>query len=444
MSKLTGKTVAHITLGCKVNMYDTQGMIEILENHGARAVDISERATEPAAESADIYIINTCTVTNLGDKKSRQAIRKVSKWNPDAVIVVCGCYSQIDPEAVRAIEGVDIVLGTKDRQRIAEFICQYLESQEQKNYVGSVDTQTEFEDLSISEASGKARAYIKIQEGCDNYCAYCIIPYARGRVRSRAKESILTEAIKLTEVGVQEIVLAGINIGNYGKDKVGEGPSLSGIIRELHEIQGIRRIRLGSIDPNSITDEFLKALSDCPKLCDHLHLSLQSGADKTLNAMNRHYSASHYSNMVAKLRAIRPNIGITTDVIVGFPGENEDDFTVSYDFVKAMEFSGVHVFPYSSKIGTKAASMDGQVPSKIKNERAKIMGELSHMLCEKFAKKFVNTKIEVLFEQGIGNNVFEGHTSNYIVVRCDSEIDLRNQIKEVECVYDREGCLYGK
>ena len=434
---LEGKTFAHITLGCKVNMYDTQAMVEILKNCGARVVEFSGRM----GELADIYIINTCTVTNSGDKKSRQAIRKAAKLNPNAIIIVCGCYSQIAPEGISVIEGVDIILGTKDRARIAEFIIQHLEGTAQKNFVSCVSDESEFEELNINETSGKARAYIKIQEGCENYCAYCIIPYARGPIRSRDKNAILAEAKRLVGAGVKEIVLAGINLGNYGKDRGGFNSNLSEVLYALNELDGIERIRLGSIEPDAISDEFLDTFRDCHKLCDHLHISLQSGSDNTLRAMGRRYSTNDYSAIVKKLRAIRPEIGITTDIIVGFPGESDEDFMDSYNFVEQMEFSKVHVFPYSKKEGTTAAKMDRQVPSISKTDRAKKMCILADTLSKNFAKKFEHTKLSVLFEQEVGNNLFEGHSSNYIIVRHESDVDLTNKILETECIYDADGCM---
>jgi len=441
MSKLAGKTATHITLGCKVNMYDTQAMLEILERHGMIVMDFSQVTTKPMARPADVCIINTCTVTNSGDKKSRQAIRKAAKLNPNAIIVVCGCYAQVEAESVRAIDGVDIILGTNERMKIAEFIESYLEDAEQKNFVTDIGEQSEFEDLNISSASSNTRAYIKIQEGCENFCAYCIIPYARGKIRSRAKDSILAEATRLAESGVKEIVLAGINVGNYNKDKTDDSPNLSALIRELHEVPNVERIRLGSIEPDAVDERFLEVLKDCPKLCDHLHISLQSGADTTLKAMNRYYNTSDYREMLAKLRDIRPNIGITTDIIVGFPGESDADFIDSYNFVKEMAFSSVHVFAYSPKAGTKAALMENQVPQAVKNERAKVMGELANELCEAFAKKFEHVSLSVLFEQGVGNNVFEGHSSNYIVVQKSSDVDLRNRILDVCALHCGNGVL---
>jgi len=437
MSTLNDKTVAHITLGCKVNMYDTQAMIEILKNNGAHVVDFEDRA--------DIYIINTCTVTNFGDKKSRQALRKAAKLNPEAVIVACGCYSQVDSETVKAIDGVDILIGTKDRMRIAEFILQYLEGKKQKNFVSNISNQTEFEDLSISNSPDKARAYIKIQEGCDNYCSYCIIPYARGPVRSRNPDNVIIEAKKLAASGCKEIVLAGIHVGNYGKDiNDGRGINLAGILRELHEIDGIERIRFGSIEPRSVTDELLKVFADCHKLCDHVHLSLQSGCNRTLTAMNRRYNTAEYEAVVTSLRAIMPDLGITTDIIVGFPEESDKDFQESLAFVKRMGFSKVHVFPYSPKTGTKAALMDNHVPSQIKSERAKEMSALGDALAHDFAKRFEQTKLPVLFEQAVGQNIYEGHSRNYLVVRQQSTIDLTNQILEVEIAHAEGSLLHAR
>ena len=434
MPVLKGKTFAHTTLGCKVNTYDTQAMAEILKNHGCIAVSFEDRA--------DIYIINTCTVTNSGDKKSRQALRKAVKLNPEAVVVACGCYSQIHPEAVKKIEGVSILIGTQDRMRIAEFISQYLEGREQKDFVSDISDQKEFEDLTISSMDKRARAYIKIQEGCDRYCTYCIIPYVRGRVRSRLPENIISEAKRLSASGCKEIVLTGIHIASYGKDI--EGTDLVKILYALHEVEKIERIRFGSVDPLAVTDELLDAMGNLPKICDHMHLSLQSGCDKILQAMNRRYNTAEYSAAVEKLRSVMPGCGITTDIIVGFPGESDKDFEESLEFVKLMGFSKVHIFPYSPKAGTKAASMENQIPSYVKEGRARLMGELGAALAQDFAKKFENTKLKVLFEQKIGNNLYEGHSTNYIIFRQESTADITNNILEVEASHAKEGCLCGK
>jgi len=432
-SKLKDKTLAHITLGCKVNMYDTQAMVEILENHGCKLVDFEERA--------DIYIVNTCTVTNLGDKKSRQALRKALKQNPGAIVVACGCYSQVEPDTIKKINGISIILGTHERMRVAEFIIQYLEGKEQKDFVSGISDQREFEDLNISTSGEKSRAYIKIQEGCDRFCAYCIIPYARGPVRSRKAESVIAEAIRLVKAGRKEIVLSGICLAGYGKDM--EDMNLVKIISALNNVEGIERIRLGSLDPISVTDEFLETFFNLPKVCDHLHLSLQSGADRTLKAMNRKYDTQAYYNTLQKLRKAMPDIGITTDIIVGFPGESDDDFMKSLEFAKQMQFSRIHVFPYSPKKGTKAAVMDNQITAKIKEQRAKAMAEIASQSAGNFAKKFEHKKLKVLFEQKTGNNIYEGYSTNYITFIVKSERDIENQILEAEAAYAKDGCLYG-
>jgi len=433
LSTLNNKTVAHVTLGCKVNMYDTQAMVEILENHGCRVVDFEE--------CADIYIINTCTVTNFGDKKSRQALKRAAKRNPKAVIVACGCYSQIEPETVKKIEGVCLLLGTQERKHIAKFIIQYLENKEQKNFVSKITNQREFEDLNISTTGGKARANIKIQEGCDRYCAYCIIPYVRGPVRSRRPESIIREAERLARLDCKEIVLAGICLAGYGKDL--EDMGLDKLLYELNEIEGIERIRLGSVEPLMLTDKLLETMGRLPKMCDHLHISLQSGCDKTLKAMNRRYSTEQYKTTVDKLRAILPKVGVTTDIIVGFPGETDNDFKESLEFAGLMEFSRIHVFPYSAKAGTKAAAMNNQISAGAKEQRAKEMGKLAAAAATKFSEKFEHKKLRVLFEQKIGKTMYEGHSTNYITFRQESDVNIENQILEVEAAYVKEGCLYG-
>ena len=415
---LKDKTLASLTLGCKVNMYDTEAMVEILVNHGCSIVEFDKKA--------DIYLINTCTVTNFGDKKSRQILRKAHRLNPDAVIVACGCYSQVEPEKVAAIEGVNIVLGTQDRIRIAEFICQYLEGKRQADFVSNISNRREFEDLSVNNMGDKTRAYLKIQEGCDRFCTYCIIPYARGPVRSRAPESVLAEARRLSDNGFKEIVLTGIHIASYGKDI--KSTNLCEILKQIHEIEKIKRIRFSSIEPNVVTNEFLETISALPKICDHFHLSLQSGCDRTLQAMNRRYTAAEYLESVNKLRHIMPNAGITTDIIVGFPGESDEDFQQSLDFVKKAELSRIHVFPYSAKTGTKAAVMADQIPSALKEERASIMGLVGEELANDFAKKHVGKDLSVLFERNISENIYEGHSTNYISVRHYSTEPLENEI----------------
>jgi len=430
---LKNKTLAHITLGCKVNMYDTEAMVEILVNHGCSIVDFDDKA--------DIYLINTCTVTNFGDKKSRQILRKAHRINPDAVIVACGCYSQVEPEKIAAIEGVSIILGTQDRIRIAEFISQYLEGRKQADFVSSISNQREFEALTVDNMGDKTRAYLKIQEGCDRFCTYCIIPFARGPVRSRAPESVIAEAIRLSENGFKEIVLTGIHVASYGKDI--KNTNLCDILKRIHEIDNIRRIRFSSIEPNVVTDEFLETISSLPKICDHFHLSLQSGCDNTLKAMNRHYTANGYLEAVNKLRKIMPDAGITTDVIVGFPGEGDEDFLESLAFVKKAQLSRIHVFPYSAKTGTKATSLPNQIPPRIKEARAKTMSEAGEYLANEFAKKYIGKSLEVLFERNIGDNLYEGHSTNYITVRQYSPQSLENEVIILNPDRCKSGILYG-
>ena len=429
---LKGKTLASLTLGCKVNMYDTQAMVEILVNHGCRIVEFEEKA--------DIYLINTCTVTNFGDKKSRQILRKAHRLNPNAVIVACGCYSQVEPEKVAAIEGISIILGTQDRIRIGEFICQYLEGRKSADFVSNISSQREFEDLSINTQRDKTRAYLKIQEGCDRFCTYCIIPFARGPVRSRQPENVIAEAARLSENGFKEIVLTGIHVASYGKDI--KNTNLCDILKQISKIDKIQRIRFSSIEPNVVNDEFLDTISSLPKICDHFHLSLQSGCDKTLQAMNRHYTAFEYLKSVNRLRSIMPQAGITTDIIVGFPGESDEDFHESLEFVKKAQLSRIHVFPYSAKTGTKAAVMLNQVPPKIKEERAKIMGEAGEKLTQTFAEKHIGKDLSVLFEKKIGDKTYEGHSTNYITVRQNSPFSLENELTVLRATHCENGILY--
>jgi len=431
-SQLKGKTLASLTLGCKVNVYDTEAMVEILVNHGCSIVGFDR--------GADIYLINTCTVTNFGDKKSRQILRKAHRLNPNAVIVACGCYSQVEPEKIAAIEGVSIILGTQDRIRIAEFICQYLDGRKQADFVSSISNQREFEDLSVENMGERTRAYLKIQEGCDRFCTYCIIPYARGPVRSRQPESVIAEARRLSENGFKEIVLTGIHVASYGKDI--KNTDLCDILKRIHGIEKIQRIRFSSIEPNVVNGEFLDTIASLPKICDHFHLSLQSGCNRTLKAMNRHYTAEEYLDAVTKLRGIMPQVGITTDIIVGFPDERDEDFQESLEFVKEARLSRIHVFPYSPKTGTKAALMANQISNHLKEERAKTMGEAGEYLANKFAEDNIGKKLKVLFEKNIGENIYEGHSSSYITVRQYSPHSLENEIVVLNPLRCENGILY--
>ncbi|MDR2898714.1 MAG: tRNA (N(6)-L-threonylcarbamoyladenosine(37)-C(2))-methylthiotransferase MtaB [Clostridiales bacterium] len=419
-NSLKGKTLASITLGCKVNMYDTEAMVEILMANGVIGVPFNERA--------DIYLINTCTVTNLGDKKSRQMISRAKSKNPNALVIACGCYSQVAPDKISET-GADMIIGTKDRARIAEYVIGYFSGEFNRDMVSDIMDQREFEDLSVSGLMEKTRAYIKIQEGCDRYCSYCIIPYARGPVRSRLPENVIKEAQRLSDKGFKEIVLTGIHVASYGRDL--GNISLIGILKQVHGVENIKRIRMSSIDPVAVTPEFVEAVKDMPKICGHFHLSLQSGCKKTLTDMNRRYTPEDYEKAVRLLRSVLPEAAITTDIIVGFPNETEEDFKESCDFVERIGLARLHVFPYSPKSGTTAAVMDNQINADVKEERAKIMGGLSLTLQEKFIDSQIEKQQGVLFERYLGNNEYEGLTSNYINVKMVSGENVENEIVKV-------------
>ncbi len=399
--------VAFYTLGCKVNQYDTEAMIEIFEDSNYEIVSISE--------VADIYVINTCTVTSLSDRKSRQFIRRCKKLNNDSKIVVVGCYAQTSPDEVMAIDGVNLIIGTNDRSRIVELV-EGINSNEKINYVNNIMSVNEFEELSIDKVSSKTRAFLKIQEGCNQFCAYCIIPYARGPIRSRLLDNVVSEVERLSHNGFKEVVLTGIHIASYGKDL--KNTSLIDVIKEVHNIEGIERIRLSSIEPTLLTENFVNEISKLHKFCHHLHISLQSGSNNTLKRMNRKYSTEEYEALIKGVRMSIPNIAITTDIIVGFPGETEAEFNETYDFLKKMAFSQIHVFKYSPRKGTPAAEFQDQIPSKTKNIRSDKIINLGNQLMTEFRSEFIGSKRKVLFEDNYDkdNNMIAGLTDNYIRV----------------------------
>lgn len=416
------KSVASYALGCKVNQYESEAIAELFSAKGYEIVNIDDEA--------DIYVINTCTVTNFGDKKSRQLIRKVKRQNPNSIVVVAGCYAQTAPDEIMKIEGVNLVIGTKGREKIVEIIENYSCDNGVTNMVGEIMQEHEFEALEIQRLTNRTRAYLKIQDGCSQFCSYCIIPYARGPIRSRAPEEVMKEINILAENGFKEVVLTGIHVASYGKDL--KNIKLLDIIKMVHNVDGIDRIRLSSIEPNIITEEFLDGIIRLNKMCRHFHLSLQSGCEKTLSAMNRKYTSSKYMESINLLRQYIPDVAITTDMIVGFPGESEEDFIESYEFAKNVGFSKIHVFPYSPKKGTSAEKMGGQIPNSIKSQRSKKLIELSDKMSKGFISKYVGETVEVLFEQEIETGIYEGHTSNYIKVNVHSEKDVRNQILNVD------------
>lgn len=427
------KVVSTYTLGCKVNQYETEAMVEMFEKAGYESVSHDE--------VADIYIINTCTVTSLGDKKSRQFIRKAKKTNDNSVIAVVGCYSQIAPNEVSLMEDVDIVLGTNERKRIVDFCEHFIHDRKKINAVQNIMDVDEFEELSIDTVKDRTRAYLKIQEGCNQYCSYCIIPYARGRIRSRKIDNIEAEVKKLCKNGFKEIVLTGIHIASYGKD-LGD-LRLIDVLERIHDIDGLERIRLGSLEPTLVDEEFMQRMSKLSKVCDHFHLSLQSGCDKTLKRMNRKYTTAQYSEIVDIIRKYMPNAGITTDIIVGFPGETDEDFKITCDFVRKIKFSKIHVFKYSPRKGTPAARYEDQVDGSIKTQRSKALSDIAHDLNKEFLNNFIGSKVKVLFEQ-TAQDMIKGHTTNYIEVVAKGSKDLLHNIVDVKIQKTQDEMLFGE
>ena len=416
------------TLGCKVNQYETQALKEQLEKMGYEIVEENQ--------FADIYIINTCTVTNLSDKKSRQLIRRAKRLNEDSVVVVIGCYAQVSPEEVKAIEGVNIVAGTNEKNNVIKYIEDYYKDDRQLVKVQDTNELVEFEEMFITGMEARTRAFIKIQEGCNQFCSYCIIPYARGSVRSRKLQDITNEAKGLVAKGYKEIVITGINAALYGQDN-DEG-TLIDVIEGINEIEGSFRIRFSSIEPAVIQGNF-ERLFNCEKLCSHIHLSLQSGSNHILKLMNRKYTKEEYIKVVEKLREKRPGFSVTTDIIVGFPNESEEDFQESCKIVEDVAFGKVHVFKYSKRDGTVAADMKNQVEPAIKSKRSEELISLSSEVAIKFNEANIGKTTDVLFEMyNEKTGYYEGLTDNYIRVFCESEIDIRNKFAEVilEKIYD--------
>ncbi len=410
------------TLGCKVNKYDSEAIVKILTDNDF--VEVNDD------EVADIYIINTCSVTNLSEKKSRQVIRRAKKLNPESIVIACGCYSQVNPEEVANIEEVDIVIGTKDRFKIIDLIKE-VEQNKSKTVVSVSDVleETYFEPLEIDKISDMTRAYLKIQEGCNQFCAYCIIPYTRGKIRSREVRDVIEEVEKLAKNGIKEVVLAGIHIASYGKDLT--NVKLLDVIKLVADVEGIERVRMSSVEPNLMNEEFISELSKIPEVCNHFHLSLQSGSDTTLKNMNRKYDCEKYFKSVELIRKYFKDVALTTDVIVGFPGETEENFQESYDFCKKVGFSKMHIFPYSPKKGTKACTMLNQIENSVKNARAKELGDLDKKLAEEFLSSQVGKTQKVLVEREVSENLYEGHTTNYLNLKIKSSKNIVNTVVEV-------------
>ena len=417
------KKVAFYTLGCKVNQYETEAMLELFEKEGYEKAETEDYA--------DVYVINTCTVTHMSDRKSRQYIRRMKKKNPDAIIAVVGCYSQVSPEEILSIDEVNLVMGTNDRKKIVEEVKKS-DASRKVSTVDDIMKVKAFEEIEINKTNGKTRAFMKIQDGCDRYCSYCIIPYARGRVRSRDLESIVKEVENLASNGYKEVVLTGIHVASYGKDIKDSDIKLLDVIKQINDIEGIERIRLSSVEPILFTDEFVEAVSTMDKVCPHYHLSLQSGCDETLKRMKRRYTTEEYKAIVDRLRAAIPNVSITTDVIVGFPGETNEEFDKTYEFLKDIELTHMHVFKYSPRKGTPAATMENQVDPSTKHDRSEKLLQLNEENFNKFGQKMLDKEFNVLFEQKVGDNKYEGLTENYVKVIVESDNDISEQILKVK------------
>ncbi|MBS6279305.1 MAG: tRNA (N(6)-L-threonylcarbamoyladenosine(37)-C(2))-methylthiotransferase MtaB [Lachnospiraceae bacterium] len=419
------KRAALHNLGCKVNAYETEAMQELLEQEGYEIV--------PFHEDADVYIINTCTVTNMADRKSRQMLHRAKKKNPDAVVVACGCYVQAKQDEID--ESIDIVVGNNRKKNIVEILAEYEASKEKQTVqkeVIDINHTDEYEELHLTKTAEHTRAYIKVQDGCNQFCSYCIIPFARGRVRSRSYDSVIAEVKKLAEGGYKEVVLTGIHLSSYGVDT---GENLLSLIQGVHEVSGIERIRLGSLEPRIITEEFVQAIAKLPKMCPHFHLSLQSGCDETLRRMNRRYTAEEYMDGCKLLRKYFDHPALTTDVIVGFPGETQEEFAASKAFVDQVDFYETHVFKYSRRQGTKAAAMENQIPETEQTRRSNELLELNKKKQKAYEERLIGTTQEVLMEEAVqidGETWQVGHTKEYVKIGRKTEENLTNQLVNVE------------
>lgn len=387
------------------------------------------------SDFADIYIVNTCTVTNIADRKSRQMLRRVKEINPNSIVVACGCYAQVGKEELKKIQEIDLIIGNNEKKNIVEIIENFIQNKNTKEneIVTDVMYQKEYIEFGNTTYTEKTRAVVKIQDGCDRFCSYCIIPYARGRVRSRKLENVIEEAKKIVENGIKEIVITGIHIASYGKD-FNENIKLIDLLENLNKVDGLHRIRLGSLEPTIITEEFAERLSKLDKICDHFHLSLQSGCDETLSRMNRKYTTKEFENVTKILRKYFPNVLLTTDIIVGFPGETDNEFKETYKFLEKIAFYKMHVFKYSPRKGTKAAIMPNQIDGAIKEQRSRKLIELSNKNEKNYNHSYIGKQVEVLFEEKNGN-YYKGHTKNYMMVMLEGE-KLENKI--INCTITNE------
>ena len=434
------KVVKFITLGCKVNQYETNAMAQKFLEKGYKVIEEEKEQNE---EKPDICIINTCTVTNMSDRKSRQMLRREKENNKNVIVVAVGCYAQVAKNELNKIPEIDLVLGNNEKVDIVKYVEDYINENENNIEIEDVMQSRLFSDFGDITFTEKTRAVVKIQDGCDRFCSYCIIPYARGRVRSRKPESIISEITKIAEKDIKEVVITGIHIASYGKD-FKEEYKLIDLLEEINKIDGIERIRLGSIEPLLIKDEFVERLKKLDKICHHFHLSLQSGCDETLKRMNRRYTTEQFKEIVKRLRNTYSDVNLTTDIIVGFPGETEEEFEKTYKFLDEIKFYKMHIFKYSQRKGTKAAVMPNQIPGDIKELRSRRLIELSNKNEFEINQKYIGKKVEVLFEEE-KEGIFKGHTANYILVYCkDEEENLSNKIQEVECIQNLNDHILAK
>lgn len=431
---MTARRVAFQTLGCKVNQNEAEAMESIFRRAGYEAVDFHE--------TADVYVIHTCTVTHLGDRKSRQMIRRAIRQNSEAVVVVSGCYAQVASQEVMEIPGVDLVIGTQARSQIVELVERVMAERQPLNLVEDILRTKEFEELPLEE-TGRVRAFMKIQEGCQNFCTYCIIPFARGPVRSRHPDKVLAETEQLVAKGYRELVLTGICTGAYGQD-LGQGITLSYLLEKLKSVPDLLRIRISSLDPNDFSPELIDTLTSAPVFCPHLHISLQSGNDKVLKEMGRKYTTADFAHLLGRLREQRPGIAITTDIMVGFPGETVEEHESSLAFVEEMELAGLHVFKYSPRRGTKAAGFPNQVPAPEKERRSREFLDLGARLKKDYGSSFLGQSLDVLVETNPEDGVWEGHTGNYLTVRFKAPGEWRGQLVPVVLERQENDFIWGR
>jgi threonylcarbamoyladenosine tRNA methylthiotransferase MtaB len=417
-------TVAFQTLGCKVNHYETEAVWQLFKDAGYARVDF--------ADHADVYVVNTCTVTNTGDKKSRQVIRRAIRQNPDSVICVTGCYAQTSPAEIMAIPGVDVVVGTQDRHKVIGYIEQFREERMPINAVGNIMKAKVYEELDVPAFTDRTRASLKIQEGCNNFCTFCIIPWARGLMRSRQPEDVLKQAQQLVDAGYKEIVLTGIHTGGYGEDL--KDYNLAKLLKALESVNGLERLRISSIEASQITDEVLDVLKDSPIVVRHLHVPIQSASDTVLRRMRRKYTMAEFGERITRLKEVLPDCAITSDVIVGFPGETEEEFMETFNFINDHKFSELHVFPYSKRTGTPAAMMDDQVEESIKEERVARLIALSDQLAKEYASKYEGELLEIIpeeFSEEAGGRLV-GYTDNYLRVAIEGDESMIGQLIRVK------------